>query len=37
MARQNFFFGPLLKKMPITVLYNGYPVFPGGKAAGAWR
>ena len=18
-------------------LYNGYPVFPGGKAAGAWR
>jgi len=22
---------------PPSLLYNGYRVFPGGKAAGAWR
>jgi hypothetical protein len=22
---------------PTSMLYNGYRVFPGGKAAGAWR
>jgi len=22
---------------PTSLLYNGYRVFPGGKAAGAWR
>jgi len=22
---------------PASLLYNGYRVFPGGKAAGAWR
>ena len=22
---------------PLSLLYNGYQVFPGGKAAGAWR
>jgi hypothetical protein len=22
---------------PLSPLYNGYRVFPGGKAAGAWR
>ena len=22
---------------PLNLLYNGYRVFPGGKAAGAWR
>jgi len=22
---------------PPNLLYNGYRVFPGGKAAGAWR
>ena len=22
---------------PSSLLYNGYRVFPGGKAAGAWR
>jgi len=22
---------------PLSLLYNGYRVFPGGKAAGAWR
>ena len=22
---------------PLSLLYNGYWVFPGGKAAGAWR
>ena len=23
--------------VPTSLLYNGYTVFPGGKAAGAWR
>jgi len=22
---------------PLSLLYNGYRVFPGGKAAGTWR
>jgi hypothetical protein len=26
----------LLTTQTISVLYNGYRVFPGGKAAGAW-
>jgi len=23
-------------EVPYSLLYNGYHVFPGGKAAGAW-
>ena len=28
---------PYRPQGPPSLLYNGYRVFPGGKAAGAWR
>jgi len=30
-------YGPDRPWGPTSLLYNGYRVFPGGKAAGAWR
>jgi len=29
--------GPVRPRCPPSLLYNGYWVFLGGKAAGAWR
>ena len=34
---RNFLFRPDRHSCPHSLLYNGYRVFPGDKAAGAWR
>ena len=35
--RRDFPHPSRLALRPPNILYNGYRVFPGGKAAGAWR
>jgi len=34
---ENFRTCPERPWIPISLLYNGYRVYPGGKAAGSWR
>ena len=34
---QDFLCPSKVAQGPPSLLYNGYQVFPGGKAAGAWR
>jgi hypothetical protein len=36
-GRDFFHIPPGLPWGPHSLLYNGYRVFPGGKASGAWR